>query len=162
TATVILKNGEQQSLLFGFKQSGEGKSGIYVRRGERAPVYAIAEYVMSSLDKSALDFRDKTIAKVDPESVESVKVKSSDGEFELKRAPGGKWNVTVGGKTSEGDVPVIERLLEQFRNLKGNSIVADPMPSAQPFGLDNPAVEITLLSKDGKNLAAVKLAKINV
>jgi hypothetical protein len=162
TATVILKNGEQQSLLFGFKQNGEGKSGIYVRRGERAPVYAVAEYVMSSLDKSALDFRDKTIAKIDPESVESVKVKNSDGEFELKRAPGGKWDVIVGGKTSEGDVPVVERLLEQFRDLKGQSIIADPMPSAQPFGLDNPTVEITLIGKDGKDLAAVKMAKINV
>ena len=89
TATVVLKNGEQQSMLFGFKQNEQGKSGIYVRRGERAPVYAVAEYVMSSLDKSPLDFRDKTIVKVDPESVDTVKVKTSDGEFTLKRAAGG-------------------------------------------------------------------------
>jgi hypothetical protein len=162
TATVILKNGEQQSMLFGFKQSGEGKSGIYVRRGERAPVYAVAEYVMSSLDKSALDFRDKTIVKIDPESVDAVKVKNGDGEFTLKRAVGGKWNVIVGGKTSEGDVPVVERMLNQLRDLRGQSIVADPMPSAQMFGLDNPALEVTLIGKDGKQLAAVKLAKIQV
>lgn len=162
TATVVLKNGEQQSMLFGFKQSGEGKSGIYVRRGERAPVYAVAEYVMSSLDKSPLDFRNKTIVKIDPESVDTVKVKNSDGEFTLKRAPVGKWDVVVGGKTSEGDIPVVERMLNQLRDLKGESIVADPMPSAQPFGLDNPALEITLVGKDGKELGAVKLAKINV
>jgi hypothetical protein len=162
TATVVLKNGEQQSLLFGFKQNGEGKSGIYVRRGERTPVYAVAEYLMGSLDKSPLDFRDKTIVKIDPESVEMVKVKNADGEFTLKRAAGGKWNVITGGKTTEGDVPVVERLLNQFRDLKGESIVADPMPSAQPFGLDNPALEITLVAKDGKDLGTVKLAKINV
>ncbi len=89
TATVVLKNGEQQSMLFGFKQNGQGKSGIYVRRGERAPVYAVAEYTMSSLDKSPLDFRDKTIVKVDPESVDTVKVKASDSEFTLKRATAG-------------------------------------------------------------------------
>jgi len=167
TATVMLKNGEQQSMLFGFKQNEQGKSGIYVRRGERAPVYTVAEYVMSSLDKSALDFRDKTIVKVDPESVETVKVKNSDGEFTLKRAAvgtgaGGKWNVIVGGKTSEGDVPVVERLLNQFRDLKGTSIAADPMPSAQPFGLDTPADEITLVGKDGKALGGVKLGKISI
>ncbi len=162
TATVVLKNGEQQSMLFGFKQAGEGKSGIYVRRGERAPVYAVAEFVMTSLDKSPLDFRDKTIVKIDPESVETVKVKTSDGEFTLKRAPVGKWDVIVGGKTSEGDIPLVERLLNQFRDLKGESIVADPMPSAQPFGLDNPALEITLIGKDGKQLGEIKLAKINV
>jgi hypothetical protein len=162
TATVTLKNGEQQSMLFGFKQSGEGKSGIYVRRGERAPVYAVAEYVMSSLDKSALDFRDKTIVKVDPEAVQTVKIKGSDGEFTLKRAAAGKWNVMVGGNTSDGDLPVVERMLNQLRDLKGQSIVADPMPSAQPFGLDNPALEITLTGKDGKELGALKLAKISV
>jgi len=162
TATVVLKNGEQQSMLFGFKQSEQGKSGIYVRRGERAPVYAVAGYVMSSLDKSALDFRDRTILKVDPEAVVTVKVKNSDGDFTLKRAAGGKWDVMVGGKTSEGDIPVVERMLNQLRDLKGTSIVADPMPSAQPFGLDNPAAEITLVGKDGKELGAVKLAKISV
>jgi hypothetical protein len=53
-------------------------------------------------------------------------------------------------------------LLNQFRDLKGNSIAADPMPSAQPFGLDNPADEITLAGKDGKLLGAVKLGKITV
>ncbi len=162
TATVVLKNGEQQSMLFGFKQNEQGKSGIYVRRGERAPIYAVAEYVMTSLDKSPLDFRDKTIVKVDPESVETVKVKNSDGEFTLKRAAGGKWDVIINGKTSEGDIPVVERMLNQFRDLKGESIVADPMPSAQPFGLDSPALEISLVGKDGKDLSTIKLAKISV
>src|SRR5271156_2008086 len=71
TAAVVLKNGEQQSMLFGFKQSGQGKSGIYVRRGERAPVYAVAEYVMNSLERSALDFRDRTILKIDPEVIDA-------------------------------------------------------------------------------------------
>ena len=104
----------------------------------------------------------QTIVKVDPETVETVKVRNSDGEFTLKRAAGGKWDVIAGGKTSEGDIPVVERLLNQFRDLKGESIVADPMPSAQLFGLDNPALEITLAGKDGKELETVKLAKISV
>ena len=34
------------------------------------------------------------------------------------------------------------------------------MPSAQPFGLDNPALEITLTGKDGKELGTIKFAKI--
>src|ERR1019366_5556343 len=96
-----------------------------------------------------------------PEAVGTVKVKNSDGEFTLKRA-GTDWNVIAEGKTTEADIPVVERLLNQLRDLKGQSVVADPMPSAQPFGLDNPAAEITLIGKDGKELGAVKLAKISV
>ncbi|MGH7863766.1 MAG: DUF4340 domain-containing protein, partial [Candidatus Binataceae bacterium] len=39
-ATFTGKKGdERQSLLIGFKESGEGKSGYYARRGERVPVY---------------------------------------------------------------------------------------------------------------------------
>jgi uncharacterized protein DUF4340 len=162
TATVVLKNGEQQSLLFGFKQNEPGKSGIFVRRGERAPVYAVPGYVMSALDKSWLDYRDRSVFSFDPAAVESVKVKNSNGDFTLKRAPSGKWEVTVAGKTSDGDVAVVERLLSQLRNLKGSSIVADPMPSAQPFGLENPALEITLVGKDGKDLGTIKLSKMSV
>jgi hypothetical protein len=161
SAAVVLDNGQQQSLLFGFKQSEQGKSGIFVRRGERAPVYAVPEYVMSTLDKSWLDYRDRTVFSMDPSAVESVKVKNSNGEFTLKRAAG-KWDVIVAGKTSTGDTPVIERMLSQLRNLKGTSIVADPMPSAQPFGLDNPALEITLTGKDGKELGTIKLSKMSV
>jgi hypothetical protein len=94
-------------------------------------------------------------------AVATVKVKNSDGDFTLKRA-GADWNVIAGGKTTEADIPVIERLLNQLRDLKAQSIVADPMPSAQPFGLDNPVAEITLVGKDGKELGVVKLAKISV
>jgi hypothetical protein len=162
TAAVVLDNGEQQSLLFGFKQSEQGKSGIFVRRGERAPVYAVPEYVMSTLDKSWLDYRDRSVFSLEPSAVESVKVKNSNGEFTLKRAAGGKWNVIVAGKTSEGDTSVIERLLSQLHDLKGSSIVADPMPSAQPFGLDNPALVIALTGKDGKDLGTIKLSKLSV
>lgn len=161
-ATVVLKNGEQQSLLFGFKQNEPGKSGIFVRRGERAPVYAVPGYVMSALDKSWLDYRDRSVFTFDPSAVESVKVKNSNGEFTLKRGTSGKWDVIVAGKTSDGDIPVVERMLSQLRNLKGSSIVADPMPSAQPFGLENPALEITLVGKDGKDLGTIKLSKMSV
>jgi len=49
-----------------------------------------------------------------------------------------------------------------LRNLKGSSIVADPMPSAQPFGLDNPALQVTLTGKDGKELGTIKLSKMSV
>jgi hypothetical protein len=80
----------------------------------------------------------------------------------LKRGPSGKWDVIVAGKTSDGDIPVVERMLSQLRNLKGSSIVADPMPSAQPFGLENPALEITLVGKDGKDLGRIKLSKMSV
>ncbi len=162
TITVYLKDGSQQSLLFGFKQTESGKDGIYVRRGERAPVYTVHEYVMSGVNRSLLDFRDKTVFSFDPAAVDSVSVKESGDQFTIKRAAGGKWDITEGGKTSPGDVAAVERLLDQIRDLKGNSIVADPMPSFMPFGMNAPAIDITLTGKDGKEIGEIKLSKISI
>ncbi|HUA35383.1 MAG TPA: DUF4340 domain-containing protein [Candidatus Binataceae bacterium] len=162
TITVYLKDGTQQSLLFGFKQTESGKDGIYVRRGERAPVYTVHEYVMSGVNRSLLDFRDKTVFAFDPAAVDSINVKETNEQFTIKRAPGGKWEITAGGKTSPGDVADVERFLDQIRDLKGNSIVADPMPSFMPFGMNAPAIDIALSGKDGRPLGEIKLSKISV
>jgi len=163
TVTVYTGGGgAQESLLVGFKQSEQGKDGVYVRRGERVPVYTVHQYVASGLDKSVLDLRDKTVMGFEPSAVESADVKAASGEFLLKRSADGRWDVIEGAKSSPADVPVVERFLDELRDLKGVSIIADPMPSAVPFGLDQPSVQVTLTGKDGKHIGVVKLARVAV
>jgi hypothetical protein len=162
--TVYLgKGGEQQSLLLGFKQKESGKDGIYVRRGERAPIYTVAPWMMSSLDKSMLDLRDKAVLSFDPAKVETINVNPSEKpQFVIKRAAGGKWDVTENGATAPADVPVVERFLDQIRDLKGNSIVMDPLKNPEMFGMEEPELVVTLLDKDGKPVGQIKLSKIEV
>ncbi len=161
--TVTVYTGkEQQSLLFGFKQKEQGKGGIYVRRGERAPVYTVYAWMMNSVDKSLPDLRDKTALRFDPSKVETVKVDSQGEQFALKRAPGGKWDLTANGKTAPADVPVVERFLDQIRDLKGNSIVIDPMTHPEVFGMSAPSVIVDLLDKDGKQIGQLKLSKMQI
>jgi Domain of unknown function (DUF4340) len=162
TVTVYTKNGGQQSLLFGFKQQESGKDGIYVRRGERTPVYTVHEYVMSSVDRTVLQLRDKTVMSFEPSKVGSVDATVDGGHFTLARAPGGKWNLTAGGKTTAADVPVVERFLDEIRGLRGLSILTDPLKSPQMFGLDKPQVEIAVKGKDGKTIGVMKLSKIKI
>ncbi|HUY26264.1 MAG TPA: DUF4340 domain-containing protein [Candidatus Binataceae bacterium] len=162
TVTVYGKGGAQESLLFGFKQSEQGKDGIYVRRGEATPVYTVHEWVMGAIDKSALDLRDRTVFNFEPSAVERAELAVGSDKFTLARAPGGKWNVVEGSNTAPADVAVVERFLDEIRDLKGASIVADPMPSPQPFGLDQPHTVVTLAGKDGKPIGTLKLSKISV
>jgi len=162
TVTVYGKDHASESLLFGFKQTEQGKDGIYVRRGERTPVYTVHQWVLGNLDRTVFDLRDKTVLGVEPSAVESVDAKVGTDHFLLKRAPGGKWNIVEGGVTAAADVAVVERFLDELRELKGVAIVADPMPSAVPFGLDQPAIVVTLTGKDGKPLGTVKLSKIAI
>jgi len=85
TVTLYSKGGAQESLLFGFKQSEQGKDGIYVRRGESTPVYTVHEWVMGAIDKSALDLRDKTIFTFEPAAVERAQLTVGSDKFVLKR-----------------------------------------------------------------------------
>lgn len=162
TITVYDKNGAQESLLFGFKQTEQGKDGIYVRRGEGTPVYTVHEWVLNAVNRSALDLRDKTVFSFEPSSVQSADVTVDKEHFTLKRAAGGKWDVIEGASSAPADVPVVERFLDEIRELKGVSIVADPMPSPKPFGLDAPQVVVTLIGKDGKPIGTIKFSKITV
>ncbi len=162
TITVYNKNGAEESLLFGFKQTEQGKDGIYVRRGEGTPVYTVHEWVLNAVNRSALDLRDKTVFSFEPSSVQSAEVTVDKDQFTLKRAAGGKWDVVEGASTAPADVPVVERFLDEIRELKGVSIVADPMPSPKPFGLDTPQAAVTLIGKDGKPIGTIKFSKITV
>jgi hypothetical protein len=163
TVTVALGNkGEQESLLFGFKEKQAGKDGIYVRRGERAPVYTVAPWVMSGIDKSIFDLRDKMVLNVDPAKVETVTVNSSGKTFTLKRAPGGKWDLVESGATTPADVAGVERFLDQIRDLKGNTIVMDPIKSPEMFGMERAPISVSLADAAGKRIGQLKLSKIEL
>lgn len=164
--TVTLYTGDDaqvhHSLLLGFKETGEGKSGYYARRGERTSVYTIHGYVMQALDKTLLDLRDKTVLAFDPAKLQTVKVEGSAGKFELARGADGNWTVIENGKATEANQGIVQRYVEIIHNLKGVSIVADPMPSPTPFGLDPPKVVVTLIGKDGAELGVLKLGEITI
>ncbi|MGB6553617.1 MAG: DUF4340 domain-containing protein [Candidatus Binataceae bacterium] len=162
TITVYDKNGAQESLLFGFKQTEQGKDGIYVRRGEGTPVYTVHEWVLNAVNRSALDLRDKTVFSFEPSAVQSADVTVGKDRFTLKRAAAGKWDVVQGTSSAPADVPVVERFLDEIRELKGVSIVADPMPSPKPFGLDAPHTVVTLIGKDGKPIGTIKFSEVTV
>jgi uncharacterized protein DUF4340 len=163
-ATVYLSHGgAQESLLFGFKQKESGKDGIYVRRGERAPIYSVAPWVMSGVDKTVLNLRDKTVLSFDPSKVETITLNPADKpEFTIKRGDGGKWNVTADNKTSPADIAMVERFMDQIRDLKGNSIIMDPLKTPAMFGMDKPTLVVTLQDKDGHEVGQLRLAKVDV
>lgn len=162
TVTVNLKNGTQESLLFGFKQPQQGKDGIYVRRGGSTPVYTVAQYVMNSVDRSVYQLRDKTVMAFEPMKVGTVRAAIDGQDFSLTRAPKGKWNLVQNGKPAPADVAVVERFLDEMRGLRGRAIIADPMEHPQMFGMDKPQVVLTVIGKEGKQIGVMKLSKIKV
>jgi hypothetical protein len=158
TVTVATAN-DSQSLLFGQKQSEQGKDGIYVRRGERAPVYTVHGYVMSDADKSIFDLRDKTVLAFDPSKVARIAFRVGDRSFAVVKGGNGRWQVSNGTK-GDADSAVIERFMDQVGGLKATSIVTDPMLDPKPFGLARPSEEVSFWDANNRLIGKIALAKV--
>jgi Domain of unknown function (DUF4340) len=156
------KGTERQSLLFGSKQNGGGEEGVYVQRAGLPPVYTVHSWELSSLDKSILDLRDKTVLAIDPAKVARVEIDSNAKQVTLKRVAKGNWDFVADGKTSSADAAAIDIFLDRIRHLKGNSIVMDPMKDPQAFGMDKPALIFKFADKDGKPLGEIRFSKTKV
>ena len=52
--------------------------------------------------------------------------------------------------------------MDQIRDLKGYSIIMAPIKSPEMFGMDKPALVVTMLAKHARELGQLKLSKIEV
>jgi hypothetical protein len=160
TVTVFTgKENARQSLLFGSKQLEQGKDGIFVRRGESTPVYTVHPFVISDVNKSLMDLRDKTVLAVTPAEVQRITIAAGAKKFSVERTSADKWQL-ADGASGDAEVAKVERLLSSIQFLKGSAIAADPMIDPRKFGLDKPTGEIALTGKGGKDIGTIKLAKM--
>ena len=164
-ATVYLeKGGAQESLLFGFKQkeSGQGRH-LRAARRARADLYDRAMGDERGRQDGAQSARqDRAVFR----SVEgrhhrpSIRVTSRSSR---SSAP-----TTINGTLSPPAKPrpricaIVERFMDQIHDLKGNSIIMDPIKSPEMFGMDKPSLTVTLQDKDGKQVGQFRLSKIEV
>ncbi|HVN63832.1 MAG TPA: DUF4340 domain-containing protein [Candidatus Binataceae bacterium] len=158
TATVVLDNGQEQSLMFGFRPSS-GSAGVYARRGESVPVYTVGNYELENVDRPLLEFHDTKIINLDPSTVTNVSVTNGSGKFTLERSAPGKWAVIQNGQSHEGNAVAIDQFLVRLRGLRGMSVAADPMTDPAAYALDKPAIEIALKGKGGKSLGEIMASK---
>ena len=156
----IGKEAARQSLLFGTKQTPAEKDAVYVRRGESAPVYTVHSFVLADSDKTVNELRDKTVIAFEPSNVNMMKITAGAKSFTLERSADGKWQIIEGSSKTAADVTKVAQFLDKLRDLKGKSIVEDPMSDPKKFGIDAPTEELTLGFKDNKVPGAVKLAKV--
>jgi hypothetical protein len=71
-----------------------------------------------------------------------------------------KWTVTGGGHTVPAETPVVQSLLDQLQQLKGSSIVEDPMTDPARFGMAEPTLTITLYDAAGKTIGVIHASQV--
>jgi hypothetical protein len=158
------KSNVQESLLFGFKQPQSEKGGLYARRGEGndQPVITVDSYVLNDVNKNLDDLRNKTVLGLDRTKVDHVMILSPKFDETLARAGGSKWNTISNDKTAAAETLVADSLLDQLHDLKATRIAEDPMTHPDHYGMVKPTLTVTAYAKDGKELGALHVSRMEV
>jgi hypothetical protein len=163
--TVVVFSGKDdsaaQTLLVGSDATQGTQKQTYVKRADQPVVYAIGDWAARNLGKTANDLRDKTILGFDPARVGRILLeRSGGGSVTLVRTGDSSWQIAgQEGKTTKDTA--ISRFLDDVKDLKGSEIVAEPAKDLKPFGLDAPAIRITLTNKEGQLMGTVLAASPN-
>ncbi len=155
------KGNAEQSLLFGFKEPQAELNAVYVKRGEGPTVFTAQSDLLTKINLPIPDLRDKTLLSFDPHQVGRLEFVNRGKRYALVRGAAGKWDVVENGKSSPANNDAVRSVLDEIQALKGESIVVDPMTNPQPFGIDKPLEEITLVGIDGKTIGTIKLNQIS-
>jgi len=146
-----------QELLIGTEFTDKDQKRLYAKRGDRPGIVTVGEWTLRSLDKTPGQLRDKTVLAFDPARVGTVKVERPDGQgFTATRSDGATWTLEGGGTPKKA---MLQRYVDDVRDLRGSDVAAEPATDLALFGLDAPALRITLSDRQGTVLGTLLVAK---
>jgi len=133
-------------LLLGHR--GESYGTVYARVPGDASAYQVRSGLAEVVDRQMDDWRDKSIARVSPDSVERIDVTRGKKSYTLTRKENG-WSVD--GK--DADSAAVAGVLTQFKELNASGFASASEAGALDFS--KPARVIRVLDKQGKALLAL-------
>ncbi|HYC23027.1 MAG TPA: DUF4340 domain-containing protein [Candidatus Bathyarchaeia archaeon] len=155
---LVGKDRAEKRLLVGGELSDASKKQMYVKRGERDTIYVVGDYAYTSLNKTAKDFRDKTIVRFDKDKPQSIVVTRADGKsFKLEKKDNAWTLADAGGAKVKDFIPA--RYVDDLHDLKGAEIASEA-GNLKDFGLDHPALTIDVLGDGGAKLGRVLTASV--
>lgn len=149
TVTALLGRRALGTLLLGTR--GTAYSSIYARRPGATTAYLLTQGQLADVtDRLPDDWRDKTIAKVAPESVAVVQVRRGARGYTLTRGATG-WKL---GR-ARADSTAVASLLSQFRDLEAAGFAS--AAQADSARREQTTRQVTLEAKGGRPLLVLEM-----
>jgi len=149
TVTVGLKDGKSVSVLLGAKK---GEDELYAKKSDAPQIFLVKKYNVERINKTPVEFRDKTLCNIDGADVTEVSVSAGDKSYALVKS-GSEWKATK--PKMEVDASKVTPITNAFKDWKATGFAEDQ--SAKNNGLAKPKV-ITAKSKDkGAPLCQIKV-----
>jgi hypothetical protein len=129
----------------------------YARLDDQKSVFVLGRFEVGELQRTYLDFVDRTIVKFDPVKVTALQRRMGDEELEVDKRDGG-WHL-VKPAERKADDSSMDELLNHLSALTAQRIAAYPAKDLKPFGLDKPAAVIKLQGA-GPKVVELQLGKV--
>jgi hypothetical protein len=151
--TVTGRDGKEHTLLVGAPAVKEA-SGRYAKLASGAAVFVVADSLARAADYPALDLLDPVLLH-GATRIERVQSKHGDTSLTLQRKDEG-WQVAEGpGAPFAADADAVASLEGAYANLRAERFAAyGPAVDWKKYGLDRPAVTVTVSGKPGDKAAA--------
>lgn len=132
------------------------KEKIYVKLSTRDSVLVVPKTIESLLETKPGDVRDRSLVRVQSDIVDRITIEAKNHEKIVLARKGESWVRKVGDKDAAINVAAVTRLLGELQNQKVVDFVADVATELPKYGLDQPAVKVTLSSYASENTAETK------
>ena len=144
------------------KATDQGTRQRHIKREGLETLYLVGDWVFGDLNKTAHDFRDKTVARFAKEAVARIEVKRRDGEGFLLTCSDcdGEANWQIDARLEgEPKHSALNQFVTDLHGLKGFEIVADQPQDVSGYGLDEPLVTIRAYNAAEDRLAGLLIGQ---
>jgi hypothetical protein len=149
TVAVTGRDGHDRTLLIGKPAEKDGP-GRYAKLADSSAVCVVGDEFIAAVDRPALQLLDPALLRLDPGKVERVTAKGGEATLTLERKGDG-WQVldTPAGEFV-ADAQAANSMQSLWANLRATRFDAyGPKVDWAKYGLDKPAVVVTVAVKDG-------------
>lgn len=159
TLTVGADGATKTLLIGGEKTPEKGGKQRYLKGGEKDTLFLVSDGILRDVNKSANDFRDKTVARFPQEQAVKIEVQREDGQnFVLTRGADKKWSIDKPGEGVFSDI-ITSQLITALSDLRGYEIVAENPASLLPYRLTPPTASFVVSDESGTKLSTVLIGQ---
>ena len=156
TVALFTEDSEQAAVLQIGGPVEKEKDKIYVKLSTRDAVCVVPKTVAALLETKPNEVRDKSLLRVEADIVDRMTIEGVDKTKIVLARSGESWVRKADGNDQPLDVASAMRLLAELRAQQVAGFVADVATELPKYGLDQPAVKVTLSSYASENTAETK------
>jgi len=149
TFTVSLADKTKPARTFQVGKARSGKGGYYARQADDSAVFILDAGVHEALKRDSLSLLPAQLWQTTPEEIATVKIhKKGQPEYRLSRKDAG-WQI-AGPFDAAASAPLVEQVLQGLASPQCESYKVHDAKDLKPYGLDAPALTVTVVTRDGK------------